>query len=60
VDYLFKPFREESLLEAIHAALKMTEALGASDTRRQGADPGEVDESCSIPVGRTLLEKYSI
>lgn len=34
VDYLFKPFREESLLEAIHAALKMTEAPGAIDARR--------------------------
>src|SRR5215475_995144 len=37
VDYLFKPFREEALFEAIHAALKMTDAPGVSDTRRQGA-----------------------
>jgi FixJ family two-component response regulator len=60
VDYLFKPFREEALLGAIHAALKMTEAPDASETRRPGADTGEVNESGSIPVGRTLLEKYSI
>jgi DNA-binding NtrC family response regulator len=60
VDYLFKPFREEALLEAIHAALKMTEAPDASDTHRQGANPGEGDESCSIRVDWTLLEKYSI
>jgi FixJ family two-component response regulator len=60
VDYLFKPFREEVLLEAIHAALKMTEGPGVSDTRRQGSDPGEVDESCSISVEQTLREKYLI
>jgi FixJ family two-component response regulator len=34
VDYLLKPFREEVLLEAIQAALKMTEAPGVSNTRR--------------------------
>jgi FixJ family two-component response regulator len=34
VDYLLKPFREEVLLEAIQAALKMTEAPGVSNTCR--------------------------
>jgi hypothetical protein len=38
----------------------MTEASGASDIRRQGADQGEVDESSSIRVGQALLEEYSI
>jgi hypothetical protein len=60
VDYLFKPIREEAWLQVIHEALKMTEAPDASDTCRQGADLGEADESCSMRVGRTLLEKYSI
>jgi FixJ family two-component response regulator len=54
VDYLLKPFREEALLEAIHAALKMTEAPGANDIRRQGSGSGEVDESCSIRGERAL------
>jgi cobalt-zinc-cadmium efflux system outer membrane protein len=41
VDYLFKPFREEALLEAIHETLKMIEAPYASDTRRQCAGAGD-------------------
>jgi len=42
VDYLLKPFPEEALLHAIHAALNLRRrAPGARNALRQGADPGE-------------------
>jgi len=43
VDYLLKPFREEALLQAIHAALNLKELRrrAQGDTRRQCADPGD-------------------